>query len=257
MYHWSSFSASGDYLGPCSVFHYVTLLTSSDSQSNSGPGTMDLVRIVLLRHAESLGNVDELAYCRIPDHALPLTERGITQARAAGPRVRALLGDGPVSVYVSPYVRTRTTLALLGIDDLIERTIPEPRLREQDWGNLQDPVEQEIQKRKRHQFGHFFYRLAHGESGADVDDRVAGFLADLWQRVERDPTHSRTILIVSHGLTMRLLCRRLFAWSIELFETLSNPDPCEARVLSWKDNTWQLNNPFAQWREPADGSTQI
>jgi broad specificity phosphatase PhoE len=131
------------------------------------------VRIILLRHAESLGNIDELAYTRTPDHALPLTVRGEAQARAAGPAVRALL-DGPVAAYVSPYVRAQRTFALLDVQ--AERVVPEPRLREQDWGNLQDPVEQELEKQRRHEFGHFFYRLPHGESGADVDDRVASFL---------------------------------------------------------------------------------
>jgi len=163
------------------------------------------VRIILLRHAESLGNVDELAYCRIPDHALPLTTRGEEQARVAGPRVRGLVGPDPVAVYVSPYVRTQGTFDLLGLDDLVERRVAEPRLREQDWGNLQDPVEQEIQKLKRHEFGHFFYRLAHGESGADVDDRVAAFIGELREQMKLDPDHPDTVLLVTHGLTMRLL----------------------------------------------------
>lgn len=78
------------------------------------------MRIILLRHAESLGNVDELAYCRAPDHSLPLTPRGEQQAKAAGPAVRALL-TAPVATYVSPYVRTLRTLALLDIGDLLER----------------------------------------------------------------------------------------------------------------------------------------
>lgn len=215
------------------------------------------VQIILLRHAQSLGNVDELAYTRIPDHALPLTELGERQARAAGPMVRELLGDGPVAVYVSPYVRTRRTLELLQLGDLVQRTVPEPRLREQDWGNLQDPVEQEVQKQKRHDFGHFFYRLAHGESGADVDDRVASFLAELEQRVESDPSHPDTALLVSHGLTMRLLCRRMFAWSIDLFESLSNPDPCDHRRLTHDGTRWRLDRPFEQWRESPDGTNQL
>jgi broad specificity phosphatase PhoE len=215
------------------------------------------VRIILLRHAESLGNVDELAYCRIPDHALPLTERGERQASAAGPVVRALLDGAPVAVYVSPYVRTTRTLELLALGDLVERTVPEPRLREQDWGNLQDPLEQEVQKQKRHEFGHFFYRLAHGESGADVDDRVASFLAELERRVEEDRNHPDTALLVSHGLTMRLLCRRMFSWSIELFETLSNPDHCDHRILDHDGKRWRLDRPFAQWRNSPDGTTQV
>jgi broad specificity phosphatase PhoE len=213
------------------------------------------VRIILVRHAESLGNVDELAYCRLPDHSLPLTAHGEEQATAAGPWVRALL-DGPTAAYVSPYVRAQRTLELLDVADRIERVVPEPRLREQDWGNLQDPAEQEIQKRRRHEFGHFFYRLAHGESGADVDDRVASFLSELELRTSADPRHPRTVLIVSHGLTMRLLCRRLFSWSIDLFESLSNPEHCAVRVLTHDQTTWHLDEPFAQWRTSPDGSTQ-
>ncbi|WP_091453000.1 histidine phosphatase family protein [Actinokineospora iranica] len=213
------------------------------------------MRIILLRHAESLGNIDELAYCRIPDHALPLTERGEEQARAEGARLRDLLGDEPVAAYISPYVRAIRTFGLLGLT--VERQVQEPRLREQDWGNLQDPVEQEVQKQKRHEFGHFFYRLAHGESGADVDDRVASFLTELEQRVENDPGHPDTALVVSHGLTMRLLCRRMFAWSIELFESLSNPPHCDHRVLTYAAGRWTLDRPFSQWRESPDGAIQV
>ncbi|MCE7008835.1 histidine phosphatase family protein [Kibdelosporangium philippinense] len=214
------------------------------------------MRIILLRHAESLGNVDELAYCRIPDHALPLTPKGEEQARAAGPAVRELLGAGPVAAYVSPYVRTQRTLQLLELGDIVTRTVAEPRLREQDWGNLQDPVEQEIQKLKRHEFGHFFYRLAHGESGADVDDRVAAFLAELKDRMKEDLDHPDIVLLVTHGLTMRLLCRRVFSWSIDLFESLSNPNQVEPRILTLHNGTWSLDRPFPQWRPSPDGTTQ-
>ncbi len=211
------------------------------------------MRIILLRHAESLGNVDELAYTRTPDHALPLTSVGEEQARKAGVEVRALL-NGPVAAYVSPYVRALRTLSLL--DVAVERTVPEPRLREQDWGNLQDPVEQEVEKRKRHEFGHFFYRLPHGESGADVDDRVASFLNNLEIRIAKDQSHPDTVLVVSHGLTMRLLCRRMFSWSIDLFESLSNPEHCAVRILDHDGTRWRLDRPFEQWRDSPDGTTQ-
>jgi broad specificity phosphatase PhoE len=214
------------------------------------------VHIILLRHAESLGNIDELAYTRTPDHALPLTPRGEVQARKAGEVVRELLTE-PAAAYVSPYVRAMRTLALLDVGDLLERTVPEPRLREQDWGNLQDPVEQEIQKRKRHEFGHFFYRLPHGESGADVDDRVASFLSELEHRIAKDPRHPESVLIVSHGLAMRLLCRRLFSWSIDLFESLSNPAHCACRVLEHDGDRWLLDRPFDQWRDSPDGTSQV
>ncbi|GAA2819099.1 phosphoglycerate mutase family protein [Crossiella cryophila] len=216
------------------------------------------MRIILLRHGESLGNVDEMAYCRVPDHALPLTKRGQEQARAARTAVRAALGPGPVAVYVSPYLRTQQTLRGLDLGEVFERVVHEPRLREQDWGNLQDPIEQERQKQARHAFGHFFFRLAHGESGADVDDRVAGFMSDLERRMETEPSHPRTVLIVSHGLTLRLLVRRLCMWSIELFESLSNPRHCEQRILhKGPDGRWSLDRPFEQWRDSPDGAVQV
>jgi hypothetical protein len=33
------------------------------------------------RHAESLGNVDKNTYCNVPDHTVPLTDRGRQQVR--------------------------------------------------------------------------------------------------------------------------------------------------------------------------------
>ncbi|WP_447005520.1 histidine phosphatase family protein [Saccharothrix isguenensis] len=213
------------------------------------------MRIILLRHGQSLGNVDESEYCRVPDHALPLTGVGEEEAKAAGPRIKGLLNGDPAAVYVSPYVRTRATLRNLDLGDQVERTVAEPRLREQDWGNLQDPVQQEVLKHQRHAFGHFFFRLPNGESGADVDDRLAAFLTELETRMH-DPAHPSTALVVSHGLTIRLLCRRLFGWSIELFESLSNLETCEHRVLTHNGRTWHLDRPFTQWRPSPDGETQ-
>ncbi|GAA2680672.1 MULTISPECIES: histidine phosphatase family protein [Actinosynnema] len=213
------------------------------------------MRIILLRHGQSLGNVDELAYCRVPDHTMPLTPLGEREAKEAGDRVKALLQDVPAAVYVSPYTRTRSTLRLLELGALAERVVAEPRLREQDWGNLQDPVQQEVLKHQRHAFGHFFFRLPNGESGADVDDRVAAFLDGLEARA-RAGGHPGTSLVVSHGLTIRLLCRRLFGWSVELFESLSNLETCGHRVLEHDGERWRLDRPFDQWRDSPDGETQ-
>lgn len=213
------------------------------------------MRLVVVRHAECLGNVDRSAYTRIPDHALPLTPHGREQAVAAGPRLRGLLGEGPFGVVVSPYRRTLHTLELLGLDPAW--TVQEPRLREQDWGNLQDDAGQRTQEAERNAYGHFFYRLAHGESGADVDDRIAAFLSELPDLVTRTrPPGVGALLLVTHGLTMRLLARRALGWSVALFEALSNPACCEDRVLDREDRGWALDRPFAQWKAADDGSTQ-
>lgn len=106
-------------------------------------------RIVLVRHGESTGNVDDTVYEREPDHALALTDRGRQQAEETGKRLRDVLGRERVSVYVSPYRRTHETLRAFHLDDDLIRVREEPRLREQDWGNWQDRDDVQLQKAYR------------------------------------------------------------------------------------------------------------
>jgi broad specificity phosphatase PhoE len=183
------------------------------------------MRIALIRHGESEANLDKRIYETVPDHAVPLTAHGHEQAAAAGKRLRELFEGEPVRVYVSPYLRTLQTLDSLGLDDLIGVAREEPRLREQDWANFQD----------------------HGESGSDVYDRVSSFLETMHRDFET-PDSPRNVLLVSHGLTMRLFCMRWFHWSVKLFETLRNPDNAETRVLLRQpDFRYKLDRPFEQW----------
>ena len=74
-------------------------------------------RIVLVRHRESLGNVDPEAYTRIPDPQIPLTRRGHKQARLAGENVVQIMEDGRephegeqrAYFIMSPYRRSKET----------------------------------------------------------------------------------------------------------------------------------------------------
>lgn len=209
-------------------------------------------RIVLLRHGESTGNVDPEIYERVPDHALDLTERGRAQCAEAGKRLRELFGPEHVTAFVSPYRRTRETFRLLGLDPADTRVKEEPRLREQDWGNIQDLTDITRQRAARDAYGHFYYRFAHGESGADVYDRVSGFLETMHRDFVRHAARygpDRNILLVTHGLTMRLFCMRWFHWSVEEFECLSNPGNAETRILlRGPDGRYTLDRPFDRWK---------
>ncbi|WP_424211435.1 histidine phosphatase family protein [Streptomyces sp. BI20] len=207
-------------------------------------------RIVLVRHGESEGNVDDTVYEREPDHALRMTPRGHAQAAATGERLRELFGDEGVSAYLSPYRRTLQTFRELGLDPGRVRVREEPRLREQDWGNWQDRDDVRLQKAYRDAYGHFFYRFAQGESGADVYDRVGSFLESLYRSFEA-PDHPPNVLLVTHGLTMRLFCMRWFHWSVAEFECLSNPGNGEFRVLRLaEDGRYRLDRPFERWTTP-------
>ncbi|MFK4089660.1 phosphoglycerate mutase family protein [Kribbella sp. NPDC020789] len=205
------------------------------------------VRIALLRHGESEANLDKSIYEHVPDHAVALTAHGWEQAAKAGQGLRELFENEPIRVYVSPYLRTLETLKGLKLDDLIGVAREEPRLREQDWANFQDTADIERQERLRDSYGHFFYRFTHGESGSDVYDRVSSFLETMHRDFEQADA-PRNVLLVSHGLTMRLFCMRWFHWSVKYFETLRNPGNAETRVLLRQpDYRYKLDRPFERW----------
>jgi broad specificity phosphatase PhoE len=205
-------------------------------------------RIVLVRHGESEGNLDDSIYETVPDHALSLTATGVEQAAATGGELRAYLAGEPVTMYASPYVRVRQTIEALDLGIPLDDVRIEPRLREQDWANFQDPQDISAQKKLRNDYGHFYYRFTHGESGSDVYDRVSTFLESLWRSFEAKPVVDQNLVIVTHGLTMRLFCMRWFHWSVEYFEALENPVNGSYVVLVRQpDLKYRLEQPFVQW----------
>jgi broad specificity phosphatase PhoE len=207
-------------------------------------------RIVLIRHGESQGNEDDTIYERVPDHALELTANGLRQAAEAGAGLRSLFGQERVQAFVSPYRRTWQTYRTLQLDSRLARAREEPRLREQDCGNWQEVEDIHRQRKARDAYGHFFYRFAMGESGADVYDRVGSFLETLYRAFDK-PDFPPNVLLVTHGLTMRLFCMRWFHWTVEEFETLSNPANGETRMLVLgADSRYTLDRPFERWGTP-------
>jgi broad specificity phosphatase PhoE len=77
------------------------------------PGKQKFMKnIYLVRHGESLANVDRAIHATIPDHKIPLSDRGMQQATDAGAELVTLLPQGintRVRIWVSPYLRTRQT----------------------------------------------------------------------------------------------------------------------------------------------------
>jgi broad specificity phosphatase PhoE len=189
-------------------------------------------RIILVRHGESEGNLDRLRYQTTQDFALKLTTAGIEQAKHAGIQIKELLEDEKVYVYLSPFFRTRETFKYIreSIDDNVTNAIEDPRIREQDWGHLRHPDDNKGIIEERDNFSVFYYRIPDGESGADVYDRVSSFF-DTLHRDFKKINFPENVLIVSHGLTMRLFLMRWFHWSVEEFESLHNPKNCQIIIM--------------------------
>ena len=194
-------------------------------------------RIILVRHAESEGNLDRRNYQTTPDYALNITEKGRSQSVSVGNDISRIIQGETVHAYVSPYYRTRQTLNEIEtvIDANIIKSIEDPRLREQDWGHLRHPDANQNIMRERQEFSSFYYRIQDGESGADVFDRISTFLETLHRDFNK-PDYPQNCLIVTHGLTLRLFLMRWFHWSVEEFESLRNPKNCQVVVLNKETN---------------------
>ncbi|KAG5469496.1 hypothetical protein LSCM1_02718 [Leishmania martiniquensis] len=98
------------------------------------------------------------------------------------------------------------------------------RLRDGDIGRYTsaDELRQHLVERER--YGRFFYRFPFGESGADVCDRVTSFL-DAFQRERVEFPMDTNVVIITHGLTMRMFIKRWFYLTVDTFHKMKSPPP--------------------------------
>jgi 2,3-bisphosphoglycerate-dependent phosphoglycerate mutase len=204
--------------------------------------------IFLVRHGESLGNLDERAYRQFGDHNVPLTQYGYHQATEAGRSIAthldqsAALSRQKIDIWYSPYLRTRQTKdALL---ELLPReavgTVREDYLlREQDFGLFTEIYDKAEQKQKfpeefekwarlRTNSGKFYARPPDGESRADVAQRVRLFLHTAMHEANDG---SRNIIIVGHGVTNRAFEMNFLHRSVDWFEHSDNPGNADVTVI--------------------------
>jgi len=166
-----------------------TVATGSDA---TGP-----LELVLVRHAESLGNVADREALAAKAHRLDLADsdeqvglspEGERQAAALGDHVAGLADHRrPTVVVSSPYRRARDTaasaLAAVGVEVLLDERVRERELGILDgmtWYGIQAEHPGESERRAR--LGKFYYRPPGGESWADVVLRVRSLLVELQAR---------------------------------------------------------------------------
>lgn len=178
--------------------------------------------LILVRHAESVGNVAraaalEQSAARIAlahrDRDVPLSPLGERQAEALGRWLRA---DPPPPdvVYSSPYERAAATARIATrTSGWSAPLLLDERLREKAFGELDGLTSRGIREafpaeaQARARIGKFAYRPPDGESWADVVER----LRDFWNEHELAAGDGR-VVIVTHQvvvLCLRMLIERL------------------------------------------------
>jgi broad specificity phosphatase PhoE len=185
--------------------------------------------IKLVRHGESLANIETDTLLELGDHRIPLTDKGVQQAYAAGQKLGTdYLRDA--LVYTSPFLRARQTLAAVlegaGLAEAKLQVREDPRLREVEHGYC-DIHEQQYMIQTH---GHFYYRYQGGESPADCYDRISGFLESFVRSVRK--TDSQKALIVTHGLALRVFVMRFLHLTVEQFDQMANPGNAEIVTIA-------------------------
>jgi len=163
-------------------------------------------RLVLVRHGETEGNVAKILDTRVP--GLPLTERGVAQAKAFG----ANLPAPPRRLFSSRALRARQTAAHIESVTGVRAQALEG-LFEVQVGDLEgqgsDAAHQLFQRiYSSWHLGELEVRLPGGETGREVLDRYLPVLEELRARY-LEPGAAGDILVVSHGAAMRLVGRTM------------------------------------------------
>jgi broad specificity phosphatase PhoE len=213
-------------------------VTARDQQADSprvpaATAGAGIEKIVLIRHGVSTANLDPTIYLRQPDHTIPLAnvEADATCLRA-GELLRGLaIAPSAIRVWHSPYLRCQQTRDLV-----LQKAYPDVSLasresfllREQEFGDWDGLSEDEIASRDKERFerkrrladayGRFYFRYPHGESRADVVERITLFMGKLHR------SEHTAHLIFLHGVTQRAFRMAWFNREVDWFETEPNPD---------------------------------
>src|ERR1700730_11620574 len=144
--------------------------------------------LILVRHGESTGNADGLLRGRMD---VPLTERGLAQARTLGPSVA-----GATRVISSPLARARDTAEALGTGLPVEI---DDRWIEVDYGEFDGrplgSVPDEVWTRWRSDPD---YRPPGGETLCEAGSRVRSACDELFATDGEGARGAGVVVVVSH-----------------------------------------------------------
>ena len=206
-------------------------------------------RIFLVRHGESISNIDNSVHLDTADHAVPLSDKGKLQAVHAGRFLQKYIRDiddnMQCRLWTSPYTRTRQTSDGIeaGSTDIIFDRKEHINLCEQQFGLFDGFEDDELAKRFPAEFKHykkceedqgrFWARMPLGESRFDVAIRVHQAFGTFHRDCDRYGVEN--IIVVCHGVTLRAFMMQWMHLTPEWFDEERNPGNTWIRFID-EDN---------------------
>ena len=220
------------------------------------------MRILLVRHGRSEGNVDESLYDTKGDCNIALTDEGWGQARDAGKFLGTLYKESKKNewprLYVSSYLRTQQTLRglLVGIDDAIPgkpKILEDPRLVEKNFGAIASLIKLSKKGDLSAQFAKMLLNLSQdhwkknpfvakslfGDSAKDTHLAVKQFIDGTLSRAIENKGHD-DFVIVTHGAVIKPF---LMSWAhmpMSQERAMKTPGNCDVICIEGEPGNWKI-----------------
>ncbi|MFI6870970.1 histidine phosphatase family protein [Nocardia sp. NPDC050406] len=192
-------------------------------------------KLILVRHGETEGNVAKILDTRLP--GLPLTERGVAQAKTFG----STLARPPQRLFSSEALRARQTGGYIeeatGVPLEVLPDLQEVQLGDLEGANSSAAHVMFQDVYHRWHAGELEERVPGGETGREVLERYVPTLERLREDYLSDP-EAGDIVLVSHGAAMRLVSRELTKVP-RLFATNNHLDNTETIELLPVEGGWE------------------
>jgi broad specificity phosphatase PhoE len=184
---------------------------------------MTLKSVILIRHAESLEDVDPNIHNIADDNAIGLTEFGKTQAKEIGGWILSNLPSATkVKVVLSPSNRARETWQVISpIFTNITEVKTDERIRNLNWGNVTLETRASVEA-ERYAVGVLHYCFSGGTNTPEYVHAIDQFVDEVILGCN-DVDFPDHIVMVTHGFALRVIARLLLNVSEEEFRRLRNP----------------------------------
>jgi 2,3-bisphosphoglycerate-dependent phosphoglycerate mutase len=220
---------------------------------NDTAATAGHVRFFIMRHGESLGQINPDAYKNPGDALIPLTEWGHRQSRDAGQFLRQVAEAEDIDFFDVRYsksLRTKqTTINLMrgAGHNLIGSRQADSRLDKQAFGLFDGifsdrekarlfPAEFQKYREQAADHGCFHACPPEGESIAGVRERSSNFIQDI---LNGQTSNARNIIIVTHGTNALLLEDALInhgkAW---VLNNIDKGENCSIRLVQGSNGNY-------------------
>ncbi|MFD5117993.1 histidine phosphatase family protein [Streptomyces sp. NPDC058385] len=208
-------------------------MTAAGAGAGAGGGAARGRRVILWRHGQTAWNL-ERRFQGSTD--IGLTETGVAQARRAARLLASLKPDAIVASDLSRAAATAAELAALtGLD-----VTHDEGLRETYAGEWQGLTHDEIIDRYGDQYAAWKrgepVRRGGGELETEVADRAAPIVLSHTEKLPQDGT----LVVVSHGGTIRTTIGRLLGLEAHHWEGLGGLSNCCWSVLGQGARGWRL-----------------